>query len=168
MAADLARRQMSVIATAGNNAGLAAKAATTVTPIVFCVGGDPVGLGLVGNLANPGANVTGATRMHVELGPKRLQLMHEMVPTATSMALLVNPTTPATAQFERKLVEAAAGALGLELHVLEASDERGPAHYLSAMRRSSMRGLIKWPLWRRGTHFRPYTRPVSSQWPAVS
>src|SRR5262245_27117911 len=125
MAADLARRQISVIASAGNNAGLAAKAATTVTPIVFCVGGDPVGLGLVGNLANPGANVTGATRMHVELGPKRLQLMHEMVPTATCMALAVNPTTPATAQVERKLVEAGVGARGLELHVLEASDERG-------------------------------------------
>jgi putative tryptophan/tyrosine transport system substrate-binding protein len=109
MAADLARRQISVIATAGNNAGLSAKAATTITPIVFCMGGDPVGLGLVANLANPGANVTGATRMHIELGPKRLQLMHEMVPTATSMALLINPATPTTAESERKLVEARKG-----------------------------------------------------------
>jgi putative ABC transport system substrate-binding protein len=122
MAADLVDRQVTVITTAGTPAALAAKAATVRTPIVFSTIGDPVQIGLVASLSHPGGNVTGATQLNVEIGPKLLELMHEVVPTATSIALLVNPTNP-TAQTLSGELQAAAGALGLELHVLNASTE---------------------------------------------
>jgi putative tryptophan/tyrosine transport system substrate-binding protein len=123
MAADLVLRQVRVIVASNEPSALAAKAATPTIPIVFGLTSDPVALGLVASLARPGGNLTGATRQNV--GPKRLQLMHEMVPSATSMALLVNPANPAVAERERSEIKAAASTLGLELHVLEASDESG-------------------------------------------
>jgi ABC-type uncharacterized transport system substrate-binding protein len=123
MVADLVQRQVTVIAATTTPAALAAKAATTTIPIVFEVGGDPVQLGLVANLNRPGGNVTGVTQLSSVVAPKRLELLHELVPTATVMALLVNPTDPAPAESVSRASQAAAHTLGLELHVLNASTE---------------------------------------------
>jgi ABC-type uncharacterized transport system substrate-binding protein len=123
LVADLVRRQVTVIAITGSPTALAAKAATTTIPIVFATGSDPVEEGLVASLARPGGNVTGVTTLGVELGSKRLELLHEMVPTATIMALLVNPASPSLTEPTTKAVQAAARSLGLQLHVLNASIE---------------------------------------------
>src|SRR5262249_24145977 len=124
MAADLVRRQVSVIAVPGGSvAALAAKAATQTIPIVFGVGEDPVKLCLVASLARPGGNVTGVVTLNVEIAPKRLELLHELFPTATSFALLVNPTNPALAEPVSREVQTAARKLGIKLHVLHASSE---------------------------------------------
>jgi putative ABC transport system substrate-binding protein len=122
MAADLVRREVSVIAATGTTEALAAKAATT-TPIVFITGGDPVQLGLVASLNRPGGNLTGVTTLGGEVEPKRLELLHELVSTATAIALLVNPTNPLTETILRD-VQAAARTLGLQLHVMQASTQR--------------------------------------------
>src|SRR5450756_1746314 len=124
MVADLVHRQVAVIAATSTPAAIAAKAATTTIPIVFEMGDDPVRLGLVASLNQPGGNVTGVTQTNVEVAPKRLQLLHEVIPTARVMVLLVNPADPALAEMTTKEVQAAARTLGLELHVLNASTER--------------------------------------------
>jgi putative tryptophan/tyrosine transport system substrate-binding protein len=122
MAADLVHRQVAVIVT--NSPGmLAAKVATTTIPIVFTTSGDPVELGFVASLARPGRNITGVTQLNVEVAPKRLELMHELVPTATIMAVLLNPTYP-SAETQSRGMQAAARTLGLQLHILRASNER--------------------------------------------
>jgi putative ABC transport system substrate-binding protein len=122
-AADLVQRQVAVIAATSTPAALAAKAATTTVPIVFETGGDPVQLGLVPNLNRPGGNVTGVTQINQEVTPKRLQLLHELVPTAGVMALLVNPANAAQAENQSTEALSAARTLGLELHVLNASTD---------------------------------------------
>jgi putative ABC transport system substrate-binding protein len=123
MVADLVQRQVAVIAATSTPAALAAKAATTTIPIVFEIGDDPVRLGLVAGLNRPGGNVTGITQTNVEVAPKRLQLLHELVPTATVMALLVDPAIPTIAETTTKEMQVAAHNLGLELHVLNAATE---------------------------------------------
>jgi len=123
LAADLVRRRVTVIVAGGTPPALAAKAATSTIPIVFDTGGDPVELGLVSSLNRPGGNLTGVTSLNVEVGPKRVELLHELVPSATSIALLINPTNPNGAALSRE-VQAAARTLGLQLHVLNASSER--------------------------------------------
>jgi putative tryptophan/tyrosine transport system substrate-binding protein len=103
---------------------LAAKAATTTIPIVFTTGDDPVKLGVVASLSRPGGNITGVTSLNVEVAPKLLELLHEMVPNATVIGLLVNPANSAQAEATTRETQVAARRLGLELHVLHASDER--------------------------------------------
>jgi len=124
MATDLVRRQVSAIAATTTPAALAAKAATTTIPIVFETASDPVELGLVANLSRPGGNVTGVTQLNLEIAPKRLELLHQLIPTATIIALLVNPADPTLAEAESTSVVSAARTLGLELHILNASTER--------------------------------------------
>ena len=123
MAAELVRRQVAVIV-ANNPGNLAAKAATTTIPIVFTTGGDPVQLGFVASLSRPGGNLTGVTQLSVEVGPKRLELAHELVPAATMIGLLVNPANPVIAEPITRNLQVASRTLGLTLHVLHASTER--------------------------------------------
>jgi ABC-type uncharacterized transport system substrate-binding protein len=125
LAAELVSRQVTVIVAPGSTpAALAAKAATTTIPIVFEVASDPVELGLVTSLARPGGNITGVISLSAEVAAKRLELLHELVPTAAVVGLLVNPTNPNLADFTTKNLRAAARSLGLEMHVLHASAER--------------------------------------------
>ena len=122
MAADLVRRQVAVIVTGGTPAAFAAKEATSTIPTVISVGVDPVQLGLVGSLNRPGGNVTGTAVLTVELGAKKLEMLHELLPTAAAIVLLVNPTNP-NVESETRVVQDAARLLGLHLHVLHASTE---------------------------------------------
>ena len=124
MVADLIHHGVAVIAATTTEAALAAKTATATIPIVFTTSGDPVKLGLVVNLNRPGRNVTGVTSLLVLVLSKRLELLHELVPTASSMAVLVNPANPTVAEINSKELLAAARTLGLELHILNASTER--------------------------------------------
>jgi putative tryptophan/tyrosine transport system substrate-binding protein len=124
LAAELVRRQVAVIAApASTPAALAAKAATTTIPIVFQVGTDPIAAGLVSSLARPGGNATGVTNLNTELGPKRLELLHQLIPTASTIAFLVNPTSPFIAETMSREMQSAARALGLQLHIVQASTE---------------------------------------------
>lgn len=123
LAADLVRRGVAVIV-ANGLAAQAAKEATATIPIAFVAGFDPVEVGLVASMSRPGGNVTGVTIFDVELGPKRLQLLHELVPTASVIAAVVNPTDPARAETTSKELQAAAKTLGLQLHVLNASTDQ--------------------------------------------
>ena len=122
MAVELVRHQVAVIV-ADTPGVLAAKAATTTIPIVFAVAGDPVTAGLVASMNRPGGNLTGQASLNVQMGPKRLELLHELVPAAGVIALLVNPTNP-NAETISSDAQAAARTLGLQLQVLRASTER--------------------------------------------
>jgi len=123
--ADLVRSRVAVIATPGSNpAALAAKAATTTIPIVFGVGGDPVTLGLVASLARPGGNATGINFFNTEIAGKRLGLLHELVPKAARIAVLVNPANVSTAEATLLDIPPAARTLGLQFQVLNASTSR--------------------------------------------
>jgi putative ABC transport system substrate-binding protein len=123
LAADLARRQVSLIAAGGSPASaLAAKSATATIPIVFANAADPVQIGLVASLNRPGGNVTGFTELGADLGGKRMGLLRELVPSATSIAILVNPTRPGV-DAQSAQAQEAARTLGLQLHILNASRE---------------------------------------------
>lgn len=113
---------MTTIAATSTPVALAAKAATSTIPIVFTVGGDPVQVGLVSNLSRPDGNLTGVTRFNVELGPKRLELLHELTPGASEVAMLVNPSNPNTERFSTDL-QNAAHALGIKIHTVPAGVE---------------------------------------------
>lgn len=122
MVADLVQRQVAVIAVPNTTASaLAAKAATQTIPIVVNVGGDPVAIGLVASLNRPGGNVTGVSMLQNAAAAKRLELLHELVPAATSIGFLVNSTNPGFAEAETREVQSAARALGIHLLVLNAS-----------------------------------------------
>ena len=123
LANDLVQRQVAVIAATSTPAALAAKAATKTIPIVFETGADPVQLGLVASLNEPGSNITGITQTNLEVSPKRLELLHEIMPAARVMALLVNPRNPAVAEATTNQMQAAARMLGLDLQVLHASND---------------------------------------------
>src|SRR5262249_40909630 len=142
MAADLVKRRVTVIATGTTPAVLAAQAATTTIPIVFEMGSDPVRLGLVTNLNRPGGNITGVTNLVVETAPKRLELLHELLPAVKVMALLVNSADRALAQAQQREVLSAARNLGLELHVLNAANERDFDAVFADIKRLRVGGLV--------------------------
>jgi putative ABC transport system substrate-binding protein len=123
LAAELVRRRVNaIVAGPGIPAALAAKSATTTIPVVFQSGADPVGTGLVSNLAQPGGNMTGVTNLDARLGPKQLEMLHELMPMATSIALLVNLANPATETISKDM-QMAARILGLQLHLVHASTD---------------------------------------------
>src|SRR6478752_8974764 len=122
LALELVRRRVAVLAAPGSPAALPAKAATTVIPIVFMIGSDPVELGLVASLNRPGGNLTGVAYLNVEVAPKRLELLHELIPTAKSIALLVNPANPVVADAQAKELQAAISKLDLNLILAKASN----------------------------------------------
>ena len=143
LAADLVTRRVDVIAAPATTPGaLAAKAATTTIPIVIFTAGDPIGLGLVASLSRPGGNITGTTSLAGELAPKRLELLHELTPAGTTMALLVNPTNPALMEATTKEANAAARTLGVELHVLQAGTEREFDTVFTRMSQLRASGLV--------------------------
>jgi putative tryptophan/tyrosine transport system substrate-binding protein len=124
LAAELVRRQVAVIAALGGDRSvLAAKAATRTIPIVFNTGNDPVTSGLVASLNRPGGNITGVSTLNIDVAAKRLQLLHELVPTAAVIALLINPANPESIETETKELQGASRALGLRLLVVNATTE---------------------------------------------
>ena len=143
LAVDLVRRQVSVIAAIGGSAAaLAAKAATSTIPIVFGpMAVDPVEFGLVSSLNRPGGNLTGVASLGSELGPKRLELMHELLSTATDIALLANPTN-ASAESQTRVLQTAARKLGLQLHVLHASTDRDLDTVFATMAQLRAKALV--------------------------
>jgi putative tryptophan/tyrosine transport system substrate-binding protein len=143
LAAELVRLGVDVIAAPGTTpAALAAKAATTTIPVVFFTAGDPVALGLVASLNRPGGNMTGATSLGGQLGPKRLELLHQLLPRATVMALLVNPSNPALAESVERELQNAARTLGVRLQVLPASTERDFDPAFAAVAQARASGLV--------------------------
>ena len=142
MAADLVKRRVTVIAAVTTPAALVAQTATTTIPIVFELGSDPVRLGLVTNLNRPGGNVTGVTSLIVEVAPKRLELLHELLPTAKVMALVVNPDDRALAQAQAREVLSAARNRGLELHVLNVRSERDFDAVFADLKRLHVGGIV--------------------------
>jgi putative tryptophan/tyrosine transport system substrate-binding protein len=123
LAEDLVRRRPVAIVTSTTPSALALKAATATIPIVFFIAGDPVALGLVASLNRPSGNFTGTTTLTLEVGTKWLQLLHEMVPAATSFAIMLNPTSPELAKAQARDLQAAAGTLGLQIHLLHAASD---------------------------------------------
>lgn len=123
LAADLIRRRVAVIAATSTPAALVGKKATATIPIVFTTGSDPVELGLVTNIARPGGNVTGATQITMEVGQKRLELLHQLFPKAEALAIAVNPNNPAVAEVQIRDARDASRALGLKLEILQARNE---------------------------------------------
>jgi len=121
---------------------LVAKAATKTIPIVFFTAGDPVDLGLVASLSRPDSNLTGATTLTLEVGPKWLQLLHEMVPYARSLALLINPTSPNLADVQSRVLDTAARSRGLQLRVLQASTDQDFDSAFASIAQSGTSGLV--------------------------
>jgi putative ABC transport system substrate-binding protein len=145
LAAELVRRRVNVIATGSASlAVLAAKSATTTIPIVFLMGGDPVKLGLVASLNRPGGNLTGITTLNTEITPKRIEVLRELVPTTSTMAVLVNPTNnPANVEVESRQAQAAANILGLQtIHILQASTGPDLDAVFSTLTQQQASGLV--------------------------
>src|SRR4029077_10752864 len=142
LATELVHRQVAVIATSGTPAALAAKAATKTIPIVFETAADPVKIGLVASLNRPGGNVTGVTQASEEVAPKRLELLHELLPKAGVLALLVNPTAPELAEPHKRGVVSAARALSIDLQVLNASTEQDFERVFAKLSELRAGGLI--------------------------
>jgi putative ABC transport system substrate-binding protein len=145
LAVELVRRQVNVIVTGSASLGvLAAKTATTTIPIVFLMGGDPVRLGLVASLNRPGGNLTGITTLNTEITPKRVEVLRELVPTTTIMAVLVNPTNnPVNVEVELRQAQAAANTLGLQtIHILQASTEPDLDGIFSTLIQQRVGGLV--------------------------
>jgi putative ABC transport system substrate-binding protein len=140
LAADLVRRGVSVIA-ANSQATIAARAATTTIPIVFITGADPVQVGFVASMNRPGGNLTGVASLDTELGRKRLQLLHELLPKGGAIAALVNPTFPSS-DIQARDLQAAASTLGLRLHILHASTEREINTAFANLARLQASGLV--------------------------
>jgi putative ABC transport system substrate-binding protein len=142
MAADLVRRRVAIIVTLGSRpATLAAKEATTTIPIVFQFSGDPVAVGFVASLNRPGGNVTGVTTLNTEVGPKRFELLHELLPTATTMGFLVNQKSPA-AESQSIDAQPVARTLGLQLHLLHASSEGEIGTAFTSLLQLRVRALV--------------------------
>jgi putative ABC transport system substrate-binding protein len=142
MAADLVRQRVAAIAAFGHPAVLAAKAATQTIPVVFLLALDPVAEGLVASLSRPGSNLTGVSSMSVEVGPKRLELLRALVPTATLAVILVNPTNPGNTTATLRGSERAARTLGFELHVLHASTEGDLETVFATVNKLQAGGLV--------------------------
>jgi ABC-type uncharacterized transport system substrate-binding protein len=143
LAADLVRREVAVIATIGGNAAsLAAKAAAATIPVVFHGSLDPVEAGLVASLARPGGNLTGVVTLNVDTGQKRLELIHELVPTATTIALLLNPANAVVAETQSKDLLAAARTLRLDLPILHASSDRDLETVFASLMQVRAGGLV--------------------------
>jgi putative ABC transport system substrate-binding protein len=132
---------VNVIAGTSTQGALAAKAATSSIPIVFTTSGDPVHFGFVTSLSRPDGNMTGATQLNVEVAPKRLELMHEVLPSATNIGLLINPTSPLAEPVSREL-QAAAATLRLKLHVLNASSEQDFATVFARLAQLQAEALV--------------------------
>jgi putative ABC transport system substrate-binding protein len=141
LAADLVRRQVTVIV-ANGPAARAAKEATPTIPIVFTGGVDPVEAGLVPSLNQPGGNITGVTILGVELGPKRLELLHELVPATSTVAALVNPSDPGRAEITSREFQQAARTLGLQLHILHTSSDHDVDAAFASLARMKAGGLV--------------------------
>jgi putative ABC transport system substrate-binding protein len=144
LAAELVRRNVDLIVTWFTPAAQAAKAATHDIPIVMALTGDPIANGLVTSLNRPGGNVTGVTTLNVEMSPKRLEVLHELLPTVATMAMLVNPiNNPAMVETDVKQIQAAAHTLGLQmLHVVQASTERDLDSAFSTLTERRAGGLV--------------------------
>jgi len=142
LAADLVRRRVDVIAATGGPAALAAKASSVTIPIVFRIAADPIASGLVASLSRPGGNVTGVTSLNLEVGPKRLEFLHELLPSATIMAALVNPTNPSNAEILSRDLQATARLLGLQLHPLHASSDADIDAVFSTLTELRAGGLV--------------------------
>jgi putative ABC transport system substrate-binding protein len=146
LTAEMVQRQVAVIVAAGGTpSAVAAKAATTTIPIVFAVAVDPVRAGLVASLNRPGGNLTGVTNLNVELGPKELEMLRELVPTATVVGVLVNPTSPSLAEPFTRALQAAAPSLGLQLRVLQANTERDFDTAFATLTQLRLRALVIMP-----------------------
>ena len=141
MAQDLVRRRVAVIVAAGASAVQPARAATSTIPIVFSAGIDPVALGLVSSLNRPGGNITGVTNLSIELGPKRLQLLHEIAPTGADLAALLNPVD-SNAEGQVKDLQDAARSLGVTLHIFRAGSERDFESVFATIVQMGIRGLV--------------------------
>ena len=142
LAAELVQRRVNVIVPTSTPAALVAKAATATIPIVFEIGSDPINIGLVSSLSRPGGNVTGVTQMNIIITPKRLELLHELIPSARVVALLVDPANPTIAAAQSSGVGSAAQSLGLELHVLTATTDRDFDAVFAKLSQLRAQGLV--------------------------
>jgi putative ABC transport system substrate-binding protein len=138
LAAELVHRPVAVIAAGGSPSSLAAKAATATIPIVFETATDPVALGLVASLNRPGGNLTGVTNLNIEVGQKKLELLRELLPSAKTIAVLVDPSSPAITEQFMPALQLAADALGMQLHVMQARTDRDLDLAFAAMRADAL------------------------------